>query len=94
MKEAAKKQSCMTPFEPILTHGVPKTMRVRRLGPYITRGRVHWRKNQGTNLLVKQLQEFPNGEHDDCPDAMEQALRTLARFIGQRSRTFARGGFF
>ena len=94
VKEAAKKQGVLTPFEPILTQGVPKAMRVRRLGPYITRGRVHYRKNSGTNLLVKQLQEFPNGEHDDGPDSFEMALRSLARFTGSKSRNFAKGGFF
>ena len=29
-------------------------------------------------LLVEQLRDFPNGDHDDGPDALEMAIR-LAR---------------
>jgi len=29
----------------------------------------------GTRLLVDQLRDFPAGDHDDGPDALEMALR-------------------
>jgi hypothetical protein len=34
-------------------------------------------RSPGTALLVQQLQDFPLGDHDDGPDALEQALRLL-----------------
>jgi phage terminase large subunit-like protein len=33
------------------------------------------RGSPGCQLLIKQLQEFPNGDHDDGPDVLEQAMR-------------------
>ena len=29
----------------------------------------------GARLLVEQLRDFPNGDHDDGPDALEMAIR-------------------
>jgi hypothetical protein len=33
--------------------------------------------SQGSRLLLDQLGEFPRGDHDDGPDALEMAVRTL-----------------
>jgi hypothetical protein len=35
----------------------------------------------GTRLLVEQLKEFPAGEHDDGPDALEMAIRLAAEML-------------
>ncbi len=35
----------------------------------------------GTRLLVDQLREFPSGDHDDGPDALEMALRLAAEML-------------
>jgi hypothetical protein len=29
----------------------------------------------GARLLVEQMRDFPNGDHDDGPDALEMAVR-------------------
>ncbi len=34
-----------------------------------------------TRLLVHQLQEFPIGDHDDGPDALEMAIRMAAEML-------------
>ena len=68
---------------PIDTEGVNKQMRIRRLSPYINRRRVRFkRRSPGTNLLLQQLQDFPNGDHDDGPDALEMAFRGACEVIG------------
>lgn len=53
-----------------------KTTRLRRLGPYLSRRRLRFRRaSPSTRLLVDQLRDFPLGAHDDGPDALEMALR-------------------
>ncbi|NLY02592.1 MAG: hypothetical protein GXY83_41465 [Rhodopirellula sp.] len=34
-----------------------------------------------TRLLVHQLEEFPVGDHDDGPDALEMAVRLAAEML-------------
>jgi len=54
---------------------VAKSVRVRRLTPYIVGRRVRVRSTAGGRLLVDQCRDFPNGGHDDGPDALEMAVR-------------------
>lgn len=69
-------------IEEIMTQGINKNMRIRRLGPWINRCRVKFRRGSaGCALLVKMLQEFPNGDHDDGPDAFEMALRRCLQIV-------------
>lgn len=63
-----------------------KTMRVSALQPDVKNGYILFRRDQ--TLLLRQLQEFPLGAHDDGPDALEGA-RTLAR---RQGRSAALGG--
>lgn len=53
-----------------------KVVRIRRLGPLLSAKRLRFKaRSAGTRLLVAQLREFPLGDHDDGPDALEMALR-------------------
>jgi predicted phage terminase large subunit-like protein len=53
-----------------------KLVRIRRLGPYLSRRRLRFlTRSAATRLLVDQLRDFPTGAHDDGPDALEMALR-------------------
>lgn len=53
-----------------------KVMRIRRLGPPLSKGRIRFKANsRGTRLLVEQLKQFPLAAHDDGPDALEMARR-------------------
>lgn len=74
------------PVWKMTTGNVPKDTRIRRLTPHITaaaaRGKeqFRFRATPGTRLLVRQLEDFPLGDHDDGPDALEYARR-LAVFL-------------
>ena len=61
-----------------LNNQIKKEIRIRRLDPWLRNGRVRFRRNQGTKILVRQLKEFPLADHDDGPDAFEMATRLLA----------------
>jgi predicted phage terminase large subunit-like protein len=55
----------------------PKVVRIRHLGVYFGRSQVRFRNTRGTRMLVDQLRDFPNATHDDGPDALHLAVRTL-----------------
>jgi predicted phage terminase large subunit-like protein len=77
----------MVPLYKLLTGGVPKEVRIRRLTPYLSQGQFRFRDTPGTRLLVQQLQTFPVGDHDDGPDALEYALRlAISLWNGKRSK--------
>lgn len=64
--------------EPIdLLNTDPKWTRIRRLGIWLRDGRLRIRNTTGGRMLIQQLKDFPNGKHDDGPDALEQAIRIL-----------------
>lgn len=59
-----------------IVNRVDKDVRIRRLGAYLSDGSLRLVGGRtGTRLLSEQLMVFPNGEHDDGPDALEMALR-------------------
>jgi len=65
-----------------LDNRVDKQIRIRRLGPYLAMRRLRFRdRSPGTRLLVEQLREFPQGDHDDGPDALEMAIRLAAELL-------------
>lgn len=62
---------------------VNKLVRIRRLGPYLAAHRLRFRNGSpSTRLLVEQLKEFPTGDHDDGPDALEMAIRLAGELLG------------
>jgi predicted phage terminase large subunit-like protein len=53
-----------------------KQVRIRRLGSYLAQRKMRFKENTpGTALLIRQLRDFPAGQHDDGPDALEMALQ-------------------
>jgi len=55
-----------------------KQVRIRRLGPYLAQHKLRFKsRSPGTALLVEQLKDFPIGDHDDGPDALEMGLRLM-----------------
>jgi predicted phage terminase large subunit-like protein len=59
-----------------INNQVNKLVRIRRLTPLLSRGVLRFKGGSpGARLLVEQLRDFPNGDHDDGPDALEMALR-------------------
>jgi hypothetical protein len=51
-------------------------VRIRRLTPLLSQHRLRFKVgSKGAKLLVEQLRDFPCGEFDDAPDALEMAVR-------------------
>lgn len=70
-----------------------KTTRIRSLTPYLAGRQFRFRRNSpGVALLIEQLRDFPNGKHDDAPDALAQGLWLLkdlhAGHVGRHSDPF------
>lgn len=89
----SRAQRIMVPIHEI-DNRVNKEVRIRRLGPYLSRRAIRFKADSpGTRLLVEQLKEFPVAEHDDGPDALEMALRLMIDLWngpGERPRERAR----
>lgn len=69
-----------------LENRVNKGTRIRRLGPLLAQGRLRFRRgSSGARLVVNQLQEFPVGDHDDGPDAVEMAWRLAGELTAGRT---------
>jgi predicted phage terminase large subunit-like protein len=64
-----------------ITNTRPKIERIRRITPFLARRELHFRDTPGTHLLVDQLMDFPNGDHDDGPDALDMALQEGFRML-------------
>lgn len=61
-----------------------KNLRIERLGPYLDHREMRFRSNAGCRELVRQLRDFPLGDHDDGPDALEMAVRLLKTITAER----------
>lgn len=74
-------------LEPSLVYNTTaKEVRLRRLGPWLASGKIHFRTHSpGAALLVEQLRQFPIGDHDDGPDALEMAIRLLNQQLGENA---------
>lgn len=71
----SKAAGIMLPVYQMTTGGIAKDLRIYRLTPYLSARTFRFRNTPGTQLLVRQMREFPIGDHDDGPDALEQVLR-------------------
>jgi predicted phage terminase large subunit-like protein len=69
-----------------ISNNTDKQVRIRQLSPYLSRRRMRFKSGcAATRMLVEQLRDFPIGDHDDGPDALEMAVR-LASAIEQGAR--------
>lgn len=76
-----EKEGLNIPIEGI-ENNVHKMIRIRRLSPLLSQHKVKFRRGRrGNALCLQQLRDFPNGDHDDGPDAMEMACRTAASMM-------------
>ncbi len=65
---------------------VPKVVRIRRLTPLLSQGRLRFKAgSKGAKLLVEQLRDFPCGEHEDGADALEVAFRLAYEMLARRA---------
>lgn len=63
----------------LVENRVQKELRISRIGPYLARKQLRFADTTYNRLLVRQLEDFPLGEHDDGPDALEMAIRLLGQ---------------
>lgn len=87
--EESKRQGNAIPIMQIYNN-INKDVRIRRLGPYLANKLIRFKRSEGTRLLVAQLREFPLGKHDDGPDALEMALRTMISIWNGKRAPLAR----
>jgi predicted phage terminase large subunit-like protein len=65
-----------------INNSVNKQVRIRRLGPYLAQRRLRFKsRSPSTALLVQQLRDFPQAEHDDGPDSLEMASRLATELL-------------
>jgi predicted phage terminase large subunit-like protein len=70
-----------------LDNRVNKLVRIRRLTPLLSLGKLRFKGGSpGARLLVEKLRDFPNGDHDDGPDALEMATRLAAEMLNVLSQ--------
>jgi predicted phage terminase large subunit-like protein len=81
LEAEAARQGCLCAIGGI-TNTVRKILRIRRLGTFINRGCLKFkRRSRGNAELIKQLAQFPNADHDDGPDVLEMAIRKARELI-------------
>jgi predicted phage terminase large subunit-like protein len=86
-REACEGMSYYAP-EPILVQNTTnKGLRIERLGAWLANGDLRFRRTASNELLVRQMREFPHGQHDDGPDALEVAIRTLCEAAGMAQQS-------
>lgn len=79
-----RRQGVLAPGVQLIDNRVNKLVRIRRLGPYLAAGRLKFKSGSPlTLLLADQLRDFPAGDHDDGPDALEMAVRLAERFAAE-----------
>ncbi len=59
----------------------PKEARIRGIGTYLAQRRLRIKNTRGGRMLVQQLRDFPEGEHDDGPDGLAQAVRMMDALV-------------
>jgi predicted phage terminase large subunit-like protein len=74
IRTAAGRAGVDVPIESI-ENTIKKQIRIRRVGPHLGKRNFRFRNTPDTRLCVNQLRDFPHGDHDDGPDALEMALR-------------------
>jgi predicted phage terminase large subunit-like protein len=83
--EEFRKQGVLGARPWLINNQVNKLVRIRRLGPHLAARRMRFKTDSpSTRLLVEQLKSFPNGDHDDGPDALEMALRLASEMSAVR----------
>lgn len=74
-----------TPVAPV-EQTAPKEMRIRRIGPMLSQRRLKFTtRNASNRILIEQMRDFPNGDHDDGPDALELAMRVAGELLHGRA---------
>jgi len=76
-----------------ITNTENKLLRLRTIGSYLAQRKLRFRaRSPGTLLLVQQLRDFPVGDHDDGPDALQMAMQLMDTLWADRQQQRTRSG--
>ncbi|WP_283177504.1 phage terminase large subunit [Gemmobacter sp. 24YEA27] len=75
----AAKQGVGISAVPIIPNA-DKDLRIERLQPPVTAGLIRFNTTQTT--MIEQLQQWPNGAHDDGPDALDMLWQNTLLYAG------------
>lgn len=67
-------------IKPVTPRGKKET-RIEILEPLIEQGMIRFKKDQ--RLLLEMLEQFPNHDHDDLPDALASAVDLMGNRVGR-----------
>lgn len=81
VKQVCFEASYMIPLHTII-NTEKKITRIRQtLTPFLARHELHFKRTRGGRMLVQQLRDFPVGDYDDGPDALEMGISLLKRLF-------------
>jgi predicted phage terminase large subunit-like protein len=66
-------------------HTQSKLWRIRGLTTYLSRGQIKVRNTPGGRMLVEQMRDVPNGQHEDGPDALATAVLHFEQLMSGRA---------
>lgn len=79
IESAAREKRLFIPIEEIKNTTQKKT-RIHELQPLTKNGTIQFYREH--KILIEQMRDFPQGKHDDGPDALEMAVRISGRVTG------------
>ena len=79
MMQTAAKQGVGISAVPIIPNA-DKDLRIERLQPPVAAGLIRFNATQTT--MIEQLQQWPNGAHDDGPDALDMLWQNTLLYAG------------
>lgn len=78
---AAARANVYLPYK-LVNNTENKDSRIRQaLSTPLARKQLRFRRTAGCRMLVAQLREWPNSDHDDGPDALASGLRRVAELL-------------
>lgn len=84
LQEAAKAAGIVTLPTYRIDNMVPKQVRIRRLSAPLSQKRLRFKsRSPGTQLMVQQLRDWPQGDYDDGADALEMARRLAIELLNK-----------
>lgn len=64
-----------------INNTLKKEVRIRSLSRLLANRQIRVRRTLGGMMLVDQLRQFPQGDHDDGPDALEMGVRLTRQLL-------------
>lgn len=80
IQEKSRESAAYLPIQEVNQGGISKEARITRLSPLVENGTLRFLKTV-SRRLIDQLVQFPKGDHDDGPDALEGAVSLLRSIV-------------